>query len=133
MGEHKQPTTVAAFSSLVFYCSIPLASKLARSVSIENGHCFFCNDRCWLFVGMTGFEPATTRPPDAYSNRAELHPVLFVPYLASANLLAFWFKHKLYANFYSVIIWYRCVPGYWVCDLQDDYLVVVPCDCLLVA
>ena len=26
------------------------------------------------FVGMTGFEPATTRPPDAYSNRAELHP-----------------------------------------------------------
>ena len=25
-------------------------------------------------VGMTGFEPATTRPPDEYSNRAELHP-----------------------------------------------------------
>ena len=24
---------------------------------------------------MTGFEPATTRPPDAYSNRTELHPV----------------------------------------------------------
>ena len=23
---------------------------------------------------MTGFEPATTRPPDAYSNRTELHP-----------------------------------------------------------
>ena len=32
---------------------------------------------CGLFysVGMTGFEPATTRPPDVYSNRAELHPV----------------------------------------------------------
>ncbi len=29
-------------------------------------------------VGMTGFEPATTRPPDAYSNRAELHPALFL-------------------------------------------------------
>ena len=27
------------------------------------------------FVGMTGFEPATTRPPDEYSNRTELHPV----------------------------------------------------------
>ena len=27
-----------------------------------------------LNVGVTGFEPATTRPPDAYSNRAELHP-----------------------------------------------------------
>ncbi len=25
-------------------------------------------------VGVTGFEPATTRPPDVYSNRAELHP-----------------------------------------------------------
>ena len=25
-------------------------------------------------VGMTGFEPATTRPPDEYSNRTELHP-----------------------------------------------------------
>ncbi len=25
---------------------------------------------------MTGFEPATTRPPDVYSNRAELHPAL---------------------------------------------------------
>ena len=27
-------------------------------------------------VNVTGFEPATTRPPDAYSNRAELHPEL---------------------------------------------------------
>ena len=26
------------------------------------------------FVGVTRFELATTRPPDAYSNRAELHP-----------------------------------------------------------
>ena len=25
-------------------------------------------------VGVTRFELATTRPPDAYSNRAELHP-----------------------------------------------------------
>ena len=30
----------------------------------------------FLPVGVTGFEPATTRPPDAYSNRAELHPEL---------------------------------------------------------
>ena len=29
---------------------------------------------CFRFVGVTGFEPATPRPPDAYSNRAELHP-----------------------------------------------------------
>ena len=36
-------------------------------------------------VGVTGFEPATTRPPDAYSNRAELHPELF----RSANIRTF--------------------------------------------
>ena len=30
------------------------------------------------FVGMTGFEPATTRPPDVYSNRAELHPEVHI-------------------------------------------------------
>ena len=28
----------------------------------------------FIVVGVTGFEPATPRPPDAYSNRAELHP-----------------------------------------------------------
>ncbi len=27
-----------------------------------------------LIVGVTGFEPATTRPPDVYSNRTELRP-----------------------------------------------------------
>ena len=30
----------------------------------------------FLRVGMTGFEPATSRPPDVYSNRTELHPEL---------------------------------------------------------
>ena len=39
-------------------------------------------------VGMTRFELATTRPPDVYSNRAELHPVLF----ASAKIGIF--RHK---------------------------------------
>ena len=32
----------------------------------------------FLSVGMTGFEPATSRPPDVYSNRTELHPELCV-------------------------------------------------------
>ena len=32
--------------------------------------------QCFFPVGVTGFEPATTRPPDVYSNRAELHPEL---------------------------------------------------------
>ncbi len=29
---------------------------------------------CYLPVGMTGFEPALSRPPDAHFNRAKLHP-----------------------------------------------------------
>ena len=28
-------------------------------------------------VGVTGIEPATSRPPDAHSNRTELHPEIF--------------------------------------------------------
>ena len=27
-----------------------------------------------ILVGVTGIEPATSRPPDAHSNRTELHP-----------------------------------------------------------
>ena len=38
---------------------------------LESHYCMSYNS-----VGVTGFEPATTRPPDAYSNRAELHPEL---------------------------------------------------------
>ena len=30
----------------------------------------------FLYVGVTGFEPATSRPPDVYSNRTELYPEL---------------------------------------------------------
>ena len=30
-----------------------------------------------MCVGVTGFEPATTRPPDVYSNRTELRPDSF--------------------------------------------------------
>ena len=44
----------------------------------------------FLPVGVTGFEPATTRPPDAYSNRAELHPELRVQkYAFPLNLQTF--------------------------------------------
>ena len=44
---------------------------------------------------MTGFEPATTRPPDAYSNRAELHPALFAlqRYVFFANKQNMWSKY----------------------------------------
>ncbi len=37
------------------------------------------NPNCLVYealhlVGVAGFEPAATRPPDVYSNRTELHP-----------------------------------------------------------
>ena len=32
------------------------------------------NIKDFRLVGVTGFEPATTRPPDVYSNRTELRP-----------------------------------------------------------
>ncbi len=31
-----------------------------------------------LCIGMSGFEPPTPRPPDAYSNQTELHPEMQV-------------------------------------------------------
>ena len=45
----------------------------AQSVPLKISH---LHKSRWLIfsVGVTGFEPATTRPPDVYSNRAELHP-----------------------------------------------------------
>ena len=58
------------YISRVFGCScflILIKSKKHRQ-SIDY--------QCFFPVGVTGFEPATTRPPDAYSNRAELHPEL---------------------------------------------------------
>ncbi len=38
----------------------------------------FSNVLSYPKVGMTGFEPATSRPPDVHSNRAELHPDLYL-------------------------------------------------------
>ena len=36
----------------------------------------FFKQQNFSFVGMTGFEPATTRPPAVYANRTAPHPVL---------------------------------------------------------
>ena len=35
----------------------------------------------WLFVGMTGFEPATTRPPDEYATGLRHIPILKISIL----------------------------------------------------
>ena len=41
----------------------------------KNGNCL-AEVAIELLVGVTGFEPATTRPPDVYANRTALHPDL---------------------------------------------------------
>ena len=52
-------------------------------------------------VGVTGFEPATTRPPDVYSNRTELRPDPFpernerFSFRPFAVLLPFFFRSGL--------------------------------------
>ena len=46
---------------------------------------------------MTGFEPATTRPPDAYSNRAELHPA----HVCGAKVHNFWQKTTITVNLFN--------------------------------
>ena len=38
---------------------------------------------------MTGFEPATSRPPDAHSNRTELHPEALPSLFVWAKVLLF--------------------------------------------
>ena len=57
------------YISRVFGCSCFLILKKQKASTIYRLSMLFP-------VGVTGFEPATTRPPDAYSNRAELHPEL---------------------------------------------------------
>lgn len=37
---------------------------------LDSGWCY----QAFCVVGITGFEPATPRPPDVYSNRTELYP-----------------------------------------------------------
>lgn len=57
---------------LKHYVGLPIKTKKAEKPladSLLSALNFFRKT-----VGVTGFEPATTRPPDVYSNRAELHP-----------------------------------------------------------
>ena len=49
-------------------------------------------------VGVTGFEPATTRPPDVYSNRAELHPAI-----AGAKVALLCETAKLFHRFFEPV------------------------------
>ena len=54
--------------ALNFFCPYAAGLGVKRKILGNRDFQGFC------LVGMTGFEPATPRPPDVYSNRAELHP-----------------------------------------------------------
>ena len=69
------------------------------------------------FVGVTRFELATTRPPDAYSNRAELHPE-FLRWSVSdsfrgAKIQTIWF----FTTFEAKIYCEKC----YICLLSDFF------------
>ena len=56
--------------------------------------------QCFFSVGVTGFEPATTRPPDAYSNRAELHPAAQL----RCKSRTFYLRMQLFFVFFRILI-----------------------------
>ena len=57
-----------------FFISLYVVSflLLKKKKSIDNHQII----NAFYGVGATGFEPATSRPPDVYSNRTELRPEL---------------------------------------------------------
>ena len=63
------------------------ADKSHREWYVKGGEQAFC--LLSAFVGMTGFEPATSRPPDAHSNRTELHPEALPSLFVWAKVLLF--------------------------------------------
>ena len=82
-----------------------------KTKSIDNHqiiNAFYC-------VGMTGFEPATSRPPDVYSNRTELHPELceckstrlfwILQMFAQLFLNSPWFRDRSQASPLSLLSW----------------------------
>ncbi len=57
------------------FCIPSLHSSKLGSVQNTKGLLRNRSSPLLTFVGMAGFEPAASRPPDVHSNRAELHPV----------------------------------------------------------
>ena len=104
-GEYKVEQTARQRRACSFYCE-PKLMQAWLGHTIKKPQDFSCG--LLNFVGMTGFEPATTRPPDVYSNRAELHPEFRteVIYLAfgTANVALFSAKQKLSAHFFYFFI-----------------------------
>ena len=60
------------FQLTIYSFPIILKKLSIKTKSIDNHQII----NAFLGVGATGFEPATSRPPDVYSNRTELRPEL---------------------------------------------------------
>ena len=84
------------------------------------------------FVGVTGFEPATTRPPDVYSNRTELRPDCSSKAVAKLVLLTL-FANKSHFFFMPNGVFFLLCPksaclsaeydgGHAKADAHEDYL-----------
>ena len=70
---------------------------------------------------MTGFEPATTRPPDVYSNRAELHPEVSLSFLEDdAKLLLFPFSATVMVHFFQYFAHLTSCGYKWVLWHSQD-------------
>ena len=50
---------------LIFFCAYPLQKHVFDGLFQKKTHCYAMG--LVGLVGMTGFEPATTRPPDVYA------------------------------------------------------------------
>ena len=62
---------------LFFYIYTPFDASIV-GIDIKKSPILRLRTLILNIVGMTRFELATTRPPDVYSNRAELHPEKFL-------------------------------------------------------
>ena len=99
-------------SAFLFECNLVQARLAYKQKSRRMLSCGLLN-----FVGMTGFEPATTRPPDVYSNRAELHPEFHTQrvYLVfgTANIVVFFQKQHFLAIFLIFFIFPIARPRHY--------------------
>lgn len=75
------------------------------------------------FVGVTGFEPATTRPPDVYSNRTELRPDCPSKAVAKLVLLTL-FANKSHFFFMPNGVFFCCIRKAPVC--QPNMMAAMP-------
>ena len=107
MGEAKH-YQACSFHSLKFLCFITHWSKL-RSHKTQN------LDNCRgliVFVGTTGFEPATTRPPDVCATGLR-----YVPIMGTAKLMASCLFSKHYHRFRADLK--KRYSGVMICSVSD--------------